>query len=182
MKIGYARVSTHEQNLDLQIDALKKEGCEKIFEEKVSGSKTDRPELTELIKYIRPGDILVIWKLDRLGRSLKHLIDLVSELQENGIGLKSLKESIDTSTASGKLIFSIFGALAEFERDIIIERTLAGLAAARARGRLGGRRKSLNDKEVEMLKMLSKDRNVPIKDICKRFNISRASYYNYLSK
>jgi len=182
MRIGYARVSTHEQNLDLQIDALEKVGCEKNFQEKVSGTKAERPKLNEMLEYARSGDTIVIWKLDRLGRSLKHLIEIVSDLQAKNIELISLHENIDTSTASGKLIFSIFGALAEFERDIIIERTLAGLAAARARGRVGGRKKVLDSKKTEMLKKLSQDRTISVSDICKQFKISRASYYNYIKK
>ena len=142
MKIGYARVSTYEQNLDLQIDDLKKNGCEKIYEEKVSGSKADRPILQDMLKNLRNGDILVVWKLDRLGRSLKDLLEIVSGLQNRGVELVSLKESIDTTSSTGKLIFSIFGALAEYEKDIIRERTMAGLNSARARGIVGGRKKT----------------------------------------
>ena len=143
MKIGYARVSTKEQNLSLQIDALKKEGCYMVFQEKVSGSKADRPELRKMIDQLREGDIIIIWKLDRLGRSLRDLVNLIKEIQDKEAGLKSLNDSIDTTTAHGKLIFHIFASLAEFERDIISERTKAGLVSARARGRKGGRRRCL---------------------------------------
>ena len=138
MKIGYARVSTQDQNLDLQLDALKKADCEKVFTDKVSGAKKQRPGLDQMIRELRKGDVIVVWKLDRLGRSLKHLVELVEQLMEMGVGLQSLNDPIDTTTAQGKLIFNIFASLAEFERNIISERTKAGLEAARARGRLGG--------------------------------------------
>jgi len=182
MKIGYARVSTYEQNLDLQIDDLKKNGCEKIYEEKVSGSKADRPILQDMLKNLRNGDILVVWKLDRLGRSLKDLLEIVSGLQNRGVELVSLKESIDTTSSTGKLIFSIFGALAEYEKDIIRERTMAGLNSARARGIVGGRKKRLSDKDVAMLRNLANDKTISISVICNRFGISRKTYYNYLKK
>ncbi|HPM02585.1 MAG TPA: recombinase family protein [Candidatus Cloacimonadota bacterium] len=182
MKIGYARVSTYEQNLDLQIDDLKKNGCEKIYEEKVSGSKADRPILQDMLKNLRNGDVLVVWKLDRLGRSLKDLLGIVSGLQNRGVELVSLKESIDTTSSTGKLIFSIFGALAEYEKDIIRERTMAGLNSARARGIVGGRKKRLSDKDVAMLRNLANDKTISISVICNRFGISRKTYYNYLKK
>lgn len=139
MKIGYARVSTHEQDLALQLDALTKEGCEKIFQEKASGAHRDRPELKAALSYMRKGDTLVVWKIDRLARSLKQLIETIESFQERGIGFKSLQDPIDTSSPSGKLVFHIFAALAEFERGVIRERTTAGLRAARERGRVGGR-------------------------------------------
>src|ERR687891_507227 len=139
MDIGYARVSTGEQTLDLQLDALKAARCSKVYTETASGAKADRPMLDEVLGYLRKGDTLVVWRLDRLGRSLQHLIEVVAALAERGIGFKSLAEQIDTTTPGGKLIFHVFGALAEFERDLIRERTHAGLAAARARGRNGGR-------------------------------------------
>jgi DNA invertase Pin-like site-specific DNA recombinase len=139
MLIGYARISTHEQNLDLQEDALKAAGCKKVYTDKTGGAKSERPGLEKALADARPGDTLVVWKLDRLGRSLKHLIETVTDLSHRGVGFKSLQENIDTTTSGGKLVFHVFGALAEFERDIIRERTLAGLAAARARGRKGGR-------------------------------------------
>src|SRR3989441_9806091 len=150
MLIGYARVSTQDQTLNLQKDALEKIGCTKIFTDTASGAKTERKGLEEALAYVREGDTLVVWRLDRLGRSLKHLIETVSQLDNRKIGFKSLTENIDTTTSGGKLIFHIFGALAEFERDIIRERTLAGLQAARARGRRGGRPKALTTKTVQM--------------------------------
>src|SRR5215470_16213287 len=137
MLVGYARVSTQEQTLALQQDALQKTGCERIFTDTASGTKTDRPGLDDALHFVCTGDTLIVWRLDRLGRSLKHLIETISRLQEQGIGFRSVQESIDTTTSGGKLIFHVFGALAEFERDLIRERTLAGLAAARARGRKG---------------------------------------------
>src|SRR5437868_5612677 len=143
MQIGYARISTGEQTLDLQLDALKAAGCDKVFTDTASGAKTERPGLSDALSHVRPGDVLVVWRLDRLGRSLRDLIDRLLELDQRGVGFKSLTESIDTTTPGGKLIFHIFGALAEFERDLIRERTNAGLAAARARGRLGGRKRAL---------------------------------------
>src|SRR6266851_1863285 len=152
MLIGYARVSKHEQNLDLQLDALKAAGCEKIFTDKITSLKEERKGLNEALAFVRSGDVLVVWKLDRLGRTLRHLIDLVAEFNKKGIGFKSLKETIDTTTSTGKLVFHFFGALAEFERDIIHERTRAGLEAARARGRSGGRPKSLPPQQVQALK------------------------------
>lgn len=142
MLVGYARVSTHDQNEDLQVDALTKAGCERIFTDRISGAIVDRPGLNDALDYIRPDDTLVVWRLDRLGRSLKDLIEIVGKLDSQGIGFTSLQESIDTNTSGGRLVFHIFGALAEFERNLIRERTKAGLAAARARGRVGGRRRS----------------------------------------
>ena len=139
MKIGYARVSTREQNLDMQVIALEEAGCERIYEETVSGVKAERPILNNLIDQLRPDDVLVVWKLDRLGRSLKNLVQLVQQLMDSNIGLCSLNDPIDTTSAQGRLIFNIFASLAEFERDVIRERTQAGLSAARARGRFGGR-------------------------------------------
>lgn len=137
--IGYARVSTLDQNMALQLDALRKAGCEKVFEDKASGLKTDRPGLTEAIRYVRDGDTLTVWKLDRLGRSMKHLIEIITELQAKGVGFRSITENIDTTTSGGRLVFHLFGALAQFERDLIGERTRAGLQAAEERGRRGGR-------------------------------------------
>jgi len=139
MRIGYARVSTDDQHLELQTDALNQAGCEKSYEDRLSGARADRPGLREALKFARRGDTITVWRLDRLSRSLKDLIEMVAQLEERGIGLMSLQESIDTTSSSGKLIFHVFGALAEFERNLIRERTQAGLAAARARGRLGGR-------------------------------------------
>src|ERR671938_690727 len=152
MLIGYARVSTQDQTLNLQLDRLKAAGCEKIFTDHISGTKAERPGLTDALSHLRPGDTLVVWRLDRLGRSLPHLIETVNGLQERGIGFKSLTESIDTTTSGGKLIFHIFGALAEFEREIIRERTKAGLQSARARGKAGGPKHKLTQKQVAIAK------------------------------
>src|SRR6266568_6192874 len=183
MLIGYARVSTHDQTLDLQNDALEKIGCTKIFTDTASGAQTERPGLDEALEFVREGDTLVVWRLDRLGRSLKHLIETITNLNNRKIGFKSIQENIDTTTSGGKLIFHIFGALAEFERDIIRERTKAGLQAARARGRLGGRPKAQSlstPKKVEMAQALYNDKNNSIDDICKTLNISRATLYRYI--
>src|SRR4051794_1861125 len=180
MLIGYARVSTDEQNLDLQRDALTKAGCEQIHTDRVSGTKDNRPGLTVALSHLRPGDTLVVWRLDRLGRSLRHLIDTVTALQEQGIGFKSLTESIDTTTSGGKLVFHIFGALAEFEREIIRERTNAGLQAARARGRNGGRPKKLSAKQIQMLQHLAADRKHTVSEICQTLGIGRTAFYRYL--
>ncbi len=180
MNIGYARVSTADQNLDLQNDALKGAGCETIYTDKMSGAKTDRPGMEEILGFIRKGDTLVVWKLDRLGRSLKHLIQVMNQLEERGIYFKSVQERLDTSTPGGKLIFHVFGALAEFERDIIRERTLAGLASARARGRVGGRPRKLSKKQVEMAKNLMKDVSIPIAEICSTLGVSKATLYRYI--
>jgi DNA invertase Pin-like site-specific DNA recombinase len=183
MLIGYARVSTQDQTLNLQKDALEKLGCNKIFADTASGAKAERNGLEEALEYVREGDTLVVWRLDRLGRSLKHLIETITELNNRKIGFKSIQESIDTTTSGGKLIFHIFGALAEFERDIIRERTQAGLTAARARGRLGGRpkAKALNTpKKITLAQSLYNDKNNTIDEICKTLNISRATLYRYI--
>lgn len=182
MIIGYARVSTQEQNLQMQLDALKEYGCEKVYSEKASGGNTSRPELDAMLEHARRGDTIVIWKLDRLGRSLRHLIEIVSLFDSQGIGLVSLKENVDTTTATGKLVFNIFAALAEFERDIIRERTNAGLASARARGKVGGRKKALSEAQVKMLTQMAGDKTFSVADICRQFGISKASYYNYMRK
>lgn len=182
MLIGYARVSTQDQNLELQKDALEKSGCVKIFTDIASGVKTKRNGLEEALAYLREEDILVVWKLDRLGRSLKHLIEVVNALSERNIGFQSLQEDIDTTTSGGKLIFHIFASLAEFERDIIRERTNAGLKAARARGRVGGRPKVMDSKKISMAKTLHNDTNNSINDICKTLNVSRATLYRYLKE
>jgi DNA invertase Pin-like site-specific DNA recombinase len=181
MLIGYARVSTTEQNLDLQLDALDKAGCERVFSDQASGAKAERPGLEEALAFARPGDTLVVWKLDRLGRSLRHLIDTIGALSERGVGFKSLQESIDTTTSGGKLVFHVFGALAEFERDLIRERTNAGLKAARARGRMGGRPKALSDKQQQQARALVKDPSLSIGEICKTLRISRSTFYRYVS-
>jgi DNA invertase Pin-like site-specific DNA recombinase len=182
MKIGYARVSTTEQNLSLQTDALEQADCEKVFYDQISGAKTSRPGLDEALTYLRQGDVLVVWRLDRLGRSLKHLIESVNSLEEQGIGLQSLQESIDTTTSGGKLIFHIFSALAEFERNLIRERTQAGLVAARARGRIGGRPKLLNAKKKEWLYRLYDEKKHSIQEICELAGMSKSTLYAYLRK
>src|SRR5918912_585250 len=180
MLIGYARVSTDDQNLDLQRDALEKAGCELIFEDNVSGTKARRPGLEQALSHLRSGDTLVVWRLDRLGKSLKHLIETVTELQEKGIEFKSLTESIDTPTSGGKLVFHIFGALAEFEREIIRERTKAGLDAARSRGRKGGPKHKLTPKQVEIVRQLYQDKSHSLEEICDSFGISRVTLWRYV--
>ena len=182
MKIGYARVSTADQHLRMQEDALKQVGCEKIYHDVASGAKAVRAGLEEALGDLRAGDILVVWKLDRLGRSLKHLIEIINRLMDNGMYFMSLQEKIDTTSTSGKLIFHIFAALAEFEREIISERTKAGLKAARARGRFGGRPKKLNEEQAKMVKKMWKDHTIPIDEICRTFDISRPTLYNYLKE
>jgi DNA invertase Pin-like site-specific DNA recombinase len=174
MLVGYARVSTTDQTLHLQLDHLKQAGCEQWFTDTISGVKSDRPGLDEALRYVRAGDTLVVWKLDRLGRSLPHLIATISVLHDLGIGFCSLTESIDTTTPGGKLIFHVFGALAEFERDLIRERTTAGLAAARARGRLGGRPRKLIGNKVQTAQRLY-DAGMDISEICSTLGISRAT-------
>ncbi len=183
MKIGYARVSTREQNLDMQVMALEDAGCEKIYEEKVSGVKADRPTLNNLINQLRPNDVLVVWKLDRLGRSLKNLVELVQKLMERNIGLCSLNDPIDTTSPQGRLVFNIFASLAEFERDVIIERTQAGLTAARARGRMGGRPKGLSktsEATACAAETLYKEKKLSVMNICKKLSISKSTLYKYL--
>ena len=178
--VGYARVSTFEQILDLQPDALNAAGCARIFADTASGERSDRPGLQQELDYVRDGDVLVVWRLDRLGRSLKYLIAIITTLNERGIGFKSLTEQIDTTSGS-KLIFHVFGALAEFERDIIRERTRAGLAAARARGRMGGRPKKLGTgSKVAMAQALYDDKTHSVADICKTLGISRTTLYRYV--
>ena len=182
MLIGYARISTNDQNLDMQRDALKKAECEKVFVEQMSGGLDTRPELERTMKTLVEGDTLIVWRLDRLGRSLKHLIELTTELEERGIGLRSLTEAIDTTTASGKLTFHIFGALAEFERNLIRERTQAGLAAARAKGRKGGRSPVLDDQQREEAVRLYSAKQHSVKEICRMMGISKPTLYSYVKK
>jgi len=160
--------------------ALQKAGCEQIYTDRVSGTKAERKGLTDALSHLRSGDTLVVWRLDRLGRSLRHLIDTVTDLEARGIGFKSLTENIDTTTSGGKLVFHIFAALAEFEREIIRERTKAGLTAARARGKLGGRPKALTKKQVDMLRSLASDSNNSIDAICQTLGIGRTTYYRYV--
>lgn len=180
MRIGYARVSTGDQNPELQLDALKQAECEKIFVEKRSGAHRDRPELKAALDYMRPGDTLVVWKLDRLARSLKQLIETVEQLEAQQMGFQSLTEALDTTTSSGKLVFHIFGALAEFERGIIRDRTIAGLEAARERGRVGGRPRALSEADVAKAKAMLKDPNITVKQVAETLGVSVATLYTYL--
>lgn len=182
MIIGYARVSRCDQNLDLQIDALKKAGCspENIFTDQASGIKEDRPGLKDVFRFLREGDTLVVWRLDRLGRSIKNLIDLTQEIAKRNASFVCLQENIDTTTTTGKLIFHIFGALAEFERDLLRDRSKAGMEAAKARGRCGGRPYALDSKQIVRLKELYQAKTSTIGEICKIFNISRPTFYTYL--
>ena len=180
MLIGYARVSTFDQNPDLQKDALEKAGCEKIFTDTISGTVSQRPGLTKAKEQLRKGDTLVVWRLDRLGRSLKDLIEWVNYFDTEGVALRSLQESIDTTTATGKLVFHVFGALAEFERNLILERTQAGLSAARARGRLGGRPKTLNDDKKQVVIDLYNEKKLTVKKICEMMGISKPTLYSYV--
>ncbi len=182
MLIGYARVSTDDQNLNLQYDALKNAGCEKIFDDQITGSKIQRPGLDAILKFARTGDVIVVWRLDRLSRSLKDLIEMVALLDSKKIGLRSLHESIDTSSSSGKLIFHIFGALAEFERNLIRERTNAGLQAARARGRTGGRPLKLSKAQHNLAIQLYQTKTHSINQICELVGISKPTLYKYLKK
>lgn len=182
MLIGYARVSTQDQTLHLQQDALEKLGCTQIFTDTASGAKIERTGLAKALTFLREGDTLAVWRLDRLGRSLRHLIDTMTTLQQRKIGFKSITENIDTMTSGGKLIFHVFGALAEFERDIIRERTQAGLQAARARGHFGGRPKLLPPKRQAMAQALYHDKKNAIADICKTLNISRSTLYRSVTR
>jgi DNA invertase Pin-like site-specific DNA recombinase len=181
MIVGYARVSTEDQTPALQEDALRAAGCSRIFTDTVSGAKAERPGLAQALDHLREGDTLVVWRLDRLGRSLANLIELMTRLDERKVGFRSLTEQIDTTTSGGKLIFHIFGALAEFERNLIRERTIAGLRAARGRGRQGGRPRLLESaRKVAMAQALYDDRDNSIRDICKTLGISRATLYRYI--
>jgi DNA invertase Pin-like site-specific DNA recombinase len=183
LRIGYARVSTREQSFDLQVDALRAAGCDKIYSEAASGARAERPVLDELLRNIRPGDVLVIWKLDRLGRSLKHLVELAGILMGNDVGLQSLHDPVDTTTPHGRLTFNLFASLAEFERDVIRERTQAGLTAARARGRNGGRPKGITP-QAEATAMaaetLYREGKLSTRQIADRLHISKGTLYVYL--
>ena len=182
MNVGYARISTKEQHLRMQEDALKSAGCEEIYTDIASGSKSERPGLDNALSHIREGDTLVVWKLDRLGRSIQHLIQTVATLSKRKIAFKSLQENIDTKTSGGKLIFHIFSALAEFERELIRERTDAGLKSARARGHMGGRPSLLDKRQIKrMIEMYDSKKNT-VGEICKIYEISRPSFYNYLKR
>jgi DNA invertase Pin-like site-specific DNA recombinase len=180
MLVGYARVSTQDQKPELQLDALKAAGCEKVFVEKASGAQRERPELKAALDYMRDGDTLVVWKLDRLARSMKQLIETVEGLEEVGVGLRSLTEAIDTTTAGGKLVFHVFGALAEFERSIIRERTRAGLDAARARGRKGGRPPKLKDSDLKAARAMLADKSITVEEVAKHLRVSPATLYRHL--
>jgi DNA invertase Pin-like site-specific DNA recombinase len=183
MLIGYARVSTADQTLALQQDALKSAGCDSVYTDTASGSSAERTGLEQALSHLRKGDTLVVWRLDRLGRSLRHLIDTITALDARGIGFRSITEAIDTTTSGGKLVFHIFGALAEFERDIIRERTQAGLQAARARGRRGGRpKRQPSSRKIAMAKALYADKTNSVQEICKTLEISRATLYRYLEE
>ena len=175
MIIGYARVSTNDQNPNLQVDALEKAGAEQVFQEKFTGTLKERPELSQCLRILRQGDVLVVWKLDRLARSLKDLVEIVQGLHDRGVGFKSLTESIDTTSSGGRLVFHIFGALAEFERDLIRERTIAGLQAARARGRKGGRKPSLSDSDVRKAAAMLSDPDITKKEVSEHFGVSRTT-------
>jgi DNA invertase Pin-like site-specific DNA recombinase len=184
MLVGYARVSTDDQTLALQLDALQVASCEKIFTDTMSSAKAERAGLSEALEFCRPGDVLAVWRLDRLGRSLTQLIALMTTLDEKGVGFKSLTEQIDTTTSGGKLIFHIFGALAEFERNLIRERTRAGLAAARARGRQGGRPKTTaldTPRKIQLAQKMYDDPENTIEDICRAMGVSRATLYRYIT-
>ena len=183
LKIGYARVSTGLQNLDLQEDSLEKFGCEKVFTDHMSGAKSNRPGLETAIEFVRSGDTLVVWRLDRLGRNMEDLITIVNRLNNRGVSFHSLQENItmDKSSSTGQLMFHLFAAFAEFERNLILERSAAGRAAARARGRFGGRPEKLSKSDLELMKTLI-DNGTPIKTIAERWNVSRTTIYRYLNK
>ncbi len=179
-RLGYARVSTLDQHPDLQLDALAAAGCSRVFVDRASGALDARPELTKVLDQLRPGDTLVVWKLDRLGRSLRHLIETLGALEARGVGFTSLQEHLDTTTSGGKLVFHLFGALAEFERDLIRERTTAGLVAARARGRVGGRPPRMTPQKLAVARQLYESRQHTVAAIAKTVGVSRASIYRHL--
>jgi DNA invertase Pin-like site-specific DNA recombinase len=180
MLIGYARVSTRDQKPHLQVDALKQAGCERIFEEKASGAKRERPQLKAALDFMRAGDTLVVWKLDRLARSTKQLLETVEQLEQRGIGFKTVTQNIDTTSAGGRLIFTVFGAIAEFEREIIRERTRAGLDAAHARGRKGGRPRALSEKDLKQARALLTDPELTVEDVARRMGVAPSTLYRYL--
>ncbi len=180
--LGYARISTAEQNADLQTDELTVAGCWKVFVDHASGVLDRRPELDRVLEQLRPGDTLVVWRLDRLGRSLRHLIDTVTSLDERGVAFRSLRENIDTTTAGGRLVFHLFGALAQFEREIIRDRTVAGLSAARARGRIGGRPSKLSPEQRRQARKMYDERELTVEQIGKVLGVSRTSIYRALGQ
>ena len=177
MLVGYARVSTLGQDFGMQTDALKEAGCERLYTDVASGAKAARPGLAEALDYVRAGDTLVVWRLDRLGRSLSHLIDVVRGLHDGNVGFRALQEQVDTTTASGKLVFHVFGALAEFERELIRERTAAGLKAAGARGRVGGRKKRMTPEQARQAAVLLESRECNVAQVCRTFGVHRATLY-----
>ena len=179
MLIGYARVSTQDQNLDLQIDALTKAGCKKVFDDKISGSRAERPGLAKALEMLREGDTLAVWKLDRLGRSVKNLVDLVGELHKQGIQFKSLTDAIDTGTPSGRFFFHVMASLAEMERELTVERTRAGLEVARQLGRKGGRKRQMTDSKIESAKKLLAN-GVPPRDVAKNLGVSVPTLYRWI--
>lgn len=179
MLIGYARVSTQDQNLDLQIDALTKAGCKKVFDDKISGSRAERPGLAKALEMLREGDTLTVWKLDRLGRSVKNLVDLVGELHKQGIQFKSLTDAIDTGTPSGRFFFHVMASLAEMERELTVERTRAGLEVARQLGRKGGRKRQMTDSKIESAKKLLAN-GVPPRDVAKNLGVSVPTLYRWI--
>lgn len=179
MLIGYARVSTQDQNLDLQIEALTKAGCKKLFDDKISGSSKERPGLTKALEMLREGDTLVVWKLDRLGRSVKNLVDLVSELHKQGVQFKSLTNAIDTGTPSGRFFFHVMASLAEMERELTVERTRAGLEVARQLGRKGGRKRQMTDSKIESAKKLLAN-GIPPRDVAKNLGVSIPTLYRWI--
>lgn len=182
MRIGYARVSTDDQTLDLQRDALKRAKCREVYEEQASGKSTGRPQLESCLKSLREGDTLVVWRLDRLGRNLADLVRLIAELEERKINFESMTEKIETVSPAGRLVFHVFAALAEFERNLIRERTMAGLSAARARGRTGGRPSKLSVKEIKTIRGLLKSAEMPVAEIAARFGIARSTLYRSMLK
>jgi len=181
-RIGYARVSTDDQTLDLQLDALTLSGCNTVYQETASGKSKERPELMHCLKALRAGDVIVVWRLDRLGRSLSDLVRIVYEMEQRGVGFESLTEKIDTTSATGKLTFHVFSALAEFERNIISERTKAGLDSARKRGRTGGRKPALNERQVREIRALLTDPEIQVGDVARSYGVSRTTLYKYINK
>jgi DNA invertase Pin-like site-specific DNA recombinase len=179
MLIGYARISTQDQNLDLQLDALRQAGCERIFEDRLSGSRADRPGLEKVWDVLRSGDTFVVWKLDRMGRSVKHLIDQISRLQAMNVQFRSLTDAIDTATPSGRFFFHVMASLAEMERELIVERTQAGLAAARRQGKVGGRKRLMTDGKIEAAKTLLKN-GIPAKEVAKNLGVSVPTLYRWI--
>lgn len=180
--LGYARVSTGDQDAALQQDALKAAGCYRMFTDTASGSLESRPQLTKVLDQLRPGDTLVVWRLDRLGRSIRHLIDQLADLQARGIGFRSLQEAIDTTSSGGRLVFHVFAALAEFERDLIRERTNAGLQAARARGRVGGRPPLLTKDKLRTARRMYEQKDMTVEKIGEVLGVSRTTVYRALRR